>query len=106
MVITLNAFDRDLMFVSSVLAYSGSSTYVPLYWMQRRPEIHLFAARYREQQGDVKGARASYEVLRNDLGLGLLEAIIKHANFEKRQVSLSNLSLLLESFSSSFIVSF
>ncbi|XP_024363891.1 pre-mRNA-processing factor 39-1 isoform X2 [Physcomitrium patens] len=54
-------------------------------FVKRRPEIHLFAARYREQQGDVKGARASYEVLRNDLGLGLLEAIIKHANFEKRQ---------------------
>lgn len=57
-------------------------------FVKRRPEIHIFAARYREQQGDVKGARASYEVLRNDLEPGLLEAIIKHANFERRQVGL------------------
>lgn len=56
--------------------------------MQRRPEIHIFAARYRDELGDVKGARASYEILRNDLEPGLLEAIVKHANFEKRQVTL------------------
>lgn len=55
-------------------------------WMQRRPEIHLFAARYQEQLADIKGARASYEVLSNSLAPGLLEAIVKHANFEKRQV--------------------
>ncbi|KAG0613938.1 hypothetical protein M758_6G139200 [Ceratodon purpureus] len=54
-------------------------------FVKRRPEIHLFAARYREQLGDVKGARASYEVLRGELEPGLLEVIIKHANFEKRQ---------------------
>lgn len=60
------------------------------YWFwkkQRRPEIHLFGARFKEQYGDVKGARVSYEVLRNDLAVGLLEAIVKHANFEQRQVS-------------------
>jgi pre-mRNA-processing factor 39 len=57
-------------------------------FVKRRPEIHIFAARYREEQGDLKGARASYEVLRNDLEPGLLEAIVKHANFEKRQGNL------------------
>lgn len=59
------------------------------YWFlekQRRPEIHLFGARFKEQHGDVKGARVAYEVLRNDLAVGLLEAIVKHANFEQRQV--------------------
>ena len=53
---------------------------------QRCPEIHLFGARFREQQGDVKGARLSYELLSSELAPGLLEAIIKHANFEQRQV--------------------
>ena len=53
--------------------------------MQRRPEIHLFAARYREQLGDIEGASSSYRVLRNDLEPGLLEAVIKQVNFEKRQ---------------------
>lgn len=55
-------------------------------WEQRCPEIHLFGARFREQQGDVKGARLSYELLSSELAPGLLEAIIKHANFEQRQV--------------------
>lgn len=54
---------------------------------QRRPEIHLFGARFKEQHGDIKGARVAYEVLRNDVAVGLLEAIMKHANFEQRQVS-------------------
>ncbi|XP_024366580.1 pre-mRNA-processing factor 39-1 isoform X4 [Physcomitrium patens] len=60
--------------------HRASSTFV-----KRRPEIHLFAARYQEQLADIKGARASYEVLSNSLAPGLLEAIVKHANFEKRQ---------------------
>jgi hypothetical protein len=55
-------------------------------WKQRRPEVHLFAARFREQEGDVKGARSAYEVLSSELAPGLLGATVKHANFEHRQV--------------------
>ncbi|BBN13071.1 pre-mRNA-processing factor 39 [Marchantia polymorpha subsp. ruderalis] len=54
-------------------------------FVKRRPEIHLFAARFKEFQGDIKGARAEYELLSSDLAPGLLEAVIKHANFEHRQ---------------------
>lgn len=53
--------------------------------VQRRPEIHLFAARFKESRGDIKGSGAEYELLDSELAPGLLEAIIKHANFEHRQ---------------------
>jgi hypothetical protein len=55
--------------------------------LQRRPEIHLFAARFRELQGDADGARVAFEVLRNELVPGLLEVFVKKANFEHRQVA-------------------
>lgn len=74
-------------------------------FVKRRPEIHIFAARYREEQGDLKGARASYEVLRNDLEPGLLEAVVKHANFEKRQVTLVILFPLRITCTSTFFIS-
>jgi tetratricopeptide (TPR) repeat protein len=54
-------------------------------FVKRRPEVHLFAARFREQEGDVKGARSAYEVLSSELAPGLLGATVKHANFEHRQ---------------------
>lgn len=54
---------------------------------QRRPEIHLFAARFKEQNGDIAGARASYQLVHSEISPGLLEAIIKHANMEHRLVS-------------------
>ncbi|KAL2623375.1 hypothetical protein R1flu_003580 [Riccia fluitans] len=54
-------------------------------FVKRRPEIHIFAARFKEYQGDIKGARAEYELLSTELAPGLLEAVIKHANFEQRQ---------------------
>lgn len=53
---------------------------------QRRPEIHLFAARFKEQNGDIAGARASYQLVHTEISPGLLEAIIKHANMEYRLV--------------------
>ena len=55
---------------------------------QRRPEIHLFAARFREKHGDADGARVAFEILRNELVPGLLEVFVKQANFEHRQVAL------------------
>ena len=51
---------------------------------QRRPEIFLFAAKYGEEQGDLEGAKYNFSVAHH-LGPGLLEATIKHANFERRQ---------------------
>ncbi|CAM6096792.1 unnamed protein product [Calypogeia fissa] len=54
-------------------------------FVKRRPEIHLFAARFKESQGDIKGASAEYELLDTELAPGLVEAVIKHANFEHRQ---------------------
>ncbi|KAL7601288.1 hypothetical protein Lser_V15G27060 [Lactuca serriola] len=53
-------------------------------FVKRQPEIHLFAARFREHGGDIVGARASYNLVHTELSPGLLEAIIKHANMEHR----------------------
>ncbi|XP_011656771.1 pre-mRNA-processing factor 39 isoform X2 [Cucumis sativus] len=53
-------------------------------FVKRRPEIHLFAARFKEQNGDIAGARASYQLVHSEISPGLLEAIIKHANMEHR----------------------
>ncbi|GJZ17454.1 pre-mRNA-processing factor 39-like protein isoform X1 [Tanacetum coccineum] len=53
-------------------------------FVKRQPEIHLFAARFREHGGDIAGARASYQLVHSEISPGLLEAIIKHANMEHR----------------------
>ncbi|XP_022954297.1 pre-mRNA-processing factor 39-like isoform X1 [Cucurbita moschata] len=53
-------------------------------FVKRQPEIHLFAARFKEQNGDIAGARASYQLVHTEISPGLLEAIIKHANMEHR----------------------
>lgn len=53
-------------------------------FVKRQPEIHIFAARFKEQMGDIPGARAEYEFLCTELAPGLLDAIIKHANMEHR----------------------
>ncbi|XP_076942768.1 pre-mRNA-processing factor 39-1-like [Bidens hawaiensis] len=53
-------------------------------FIKRQPEIHLFAARFKEQGGDIAGARASYQLVHAEISPGLLEAIIKHANMEHR----------------------
>lgn len=57
-------------------------------YAQRQPEIHLFAARFREHSGDIPGSRAAYQLVHSEISPGLLEAIIKHANMEHRLVIL------------------
>jgi hypothetical protein len=54
--------------------------------MQRQPEIHLFCARFKEQAGDIVGARGAYQLVHTEISPGLLEAIIRHANMEHRLV--------------------
>lgn len=53
---------------------------------QRKPEIHLFAGRFKEQSGDIPGAQAAYQLVHSEISPGLLEAIVKHANMEHRLV--------------------
>ncbi|KAA8550706.1 hypothetical protein F0562_002390 [Nyssa sinensis] len=53
-------------------------------FVKRQPEIHLFAARFKEQSGDIPGAQAAYQLVHTEISPGLLEAIIKHANMEHR----------------------
>ncbi|KMT05743.1 hypothetical protein BVRB_7g166710 isoform C [Beta vulgaris subsp. vulgaris] len=53
-------------------------------FVKRQPEIHLFAARFKEQHDDVPGARAAYQLVHSEISPGLLEAIIDHANMERR----------------------
>ncbi|KAF5960700.1 hypothetical protein HYC85_001909 [Camellia sinensis] len=51
---------------------------------KRQPEIHLFAARFKEHSGDIPGARSAFQLVHTEISPGLLEAIIKHANMEHR----------------------
>ncbi|KAJ3682409.1 hypothetical protein LUZ60_014982 [Juncus effusus] len=53
-------------------------------FVKKQPEIHLFGARFKEQIGDIEGARAEYQLIYTDISPGLLEAIVKHANMEYR----------------------
>ncbi|CAN0897662.1 Pre-mRNA-processing factor 39-1 [Linum grandiflorum] len=65
-------------------------------FVKRQPDIHLFAARYREQNADIPGARAAYQRVHAELTPGLLEAIIKHANMEHRLGNLEDSFSLYE----------
>ncbi|XP_034690667.1 pre-mRNA-processing factor 39 [Vitis riparia] len=65
-------------------------------FVKRQPEIHLFAARFREQKGDIPGSRAAYQLVHTEISPGLLEAIIKHANMEHRLGNLEDAFSLYE----------
>ncbi|XP_031281026.1 pre-mRNA-processing factor 39-like [Pistacia vera] len=56
-------------------------------FVKRVPEIHLFAARFKEQNEDIDGSRAAYQLVHTEISPGFLEAIIKHANMEHRLMS-------------------
>ncbi|KAF9669774.1 hypothetical protein SADUNF_Sadunf14G0142500 [Salix dunnii] len=60
---------------------------------KRLPGIHLFAARF--------NARAPYRVVHAEIGLGLLEAVTKHANMENQlPKQIDYLDSLVDSFTS------
>ncbi|KAL4351329.1 hypothetical protein GQ457_06G028590 [Hibiscus cannabinus] len=65
-------------------------------FVKRQPEIHLFAARFKEQNGDIPGARAAYQLVHSEISPGFLEAIIKHANLERRLGKLEDAFSLYE----------
>ncbi|KAF8388287.1 hypothetical protein HHK36_026953 [Tetracentron sinense] len=65
-------------------------------FVKRQPEIHLFAGRFKEQNGDISGARAAYQFVHTAISPGLLEAIIKHANMEHRLGNLEDAFSLYE----------
>ncbi|XP_027349705.1 pre-mRNA-processing factor 39 isoform X1 [Abrus precatorius] len=65
-------------------------------FVKRQPEIHLFCARFKEQVGDIDGARAAYQLVHSEISPGLLEAIIKHANMEHRLGKLEDAFSLYE----------
>lgn len=65
-------------------------------FVKRQPEIHLFAARFREHGGDIAGARASYQLVHTEISPGLLEAIVNHANMEHRLGNLEDACTLYE----------
>ncbi|TYG93976.1 hypothetical protein ES288_A11G153100v1 [Gossypium darwinii] len=65
-------------------------------FVKRQPEIHLFAARFKEQNGDIPGARAAYQLVHNEISPGFLEAVIKHANMERRLGKLEDAFSLYE----------
>ncbi|XP_022874562.1 pre-mRNA-processing factor 39-like isoform X2 [Olea europaea var. sylvestris] len=65
-------------------------------FVKRQPEIHPFAARFREQHGDISGARAAFQLVHTEISPGLLEAIIRHANMEHRLGNLEDACSLYE----------
>ncbi|XP_019058339.1 PREDICTED: pre-mRNA-processing factor 39-like isoform X2 [Tarenaya hassleriana] len=65
-------------------------------FVKRQPEIHLFAARFKEQNEDIAGARAAYQLVHSEISPGLLEAIIRHANMERRLGNLDDAFSLYE----------
>ncbi|VYS44941.1 unnamed protein product [Arabidopsis thaliana] len=65
-------------------------------FVKKQPEIHLFAARLKEQNGDIAGARAAYQLVHSEISPGLLEAVIKHANMEYRLGNLDDAFSLYE----------
>ncbi|XP_015901156.2 pre-mRNA-processing factor 39-1 isoform X3 [Ziziphus jujuba] len=65
-------------------------------FVKRQPEIHIFSARFKEQSGDIPGARAAYQLVHSEISPGLLEAIIKHANMEHRLGNLEDAFSLYE----------
>ncbi|KAH7440208.1 hypothetical protein KP509_04G096600 [Ceratopteris richardii] len=66
-------------------------------FVKRRPEIHLFAARFKEEHGDIEGARLEYQFLNSTLAPGLLESIVRAANFEYRQANIDGASMVFTS---------
>ncbi|KAG7984816.1 hypothetical protein I3843_04G179700 [Carya illinoinensis] len=65
-------------------------------FVKRQPEIHLFAARFKEQIGDIPGSQAAYQLVHTEISPGLIEAIIKHANMEYRLGNLEDAYSLYE----------
>ncbi|XP_020867264.1 pre-mRNA-processing factor 39 isoform X3 [Arabidopsis lyrata subsp. lyrata] len=65
-------------------------------FVKKQPEIHLFAARLKEKNGDIAGARAAYQLVHSEISPGLLEAVIKHANMEHRLGNLDDAFSLYE----------
>ncbi|XP_031268786.1 pre-mRNA-processing factor 39 isoform X1 [Pistacia vera] len=65
-------------------------------FVKRVPEIHLFAARFKEQNEDIDGSRAAYQLVHTEISPGFLEAIIKHANMEHRLGNLEGAFSLYE----------
>ncbi|KAJ6852808.1 pre-mRNA-processing factor 39 isoform X1 [Iris pallida] len=53
-------------------------------FVKKRVEIHLFAAKFKELNGDITGARTEYQLLYSEISPSLLEALVKHANMEYR----------------------
>ncbi|ESQ36521.1 hypothetical protein EUTSA_v10006844mg [Eutrema salsugineum] len=65
-------------------------------FVKKQPEIHIFAARLKEQNGDIAGARAAFQLVHSEISPGLLEAVIKHANMEQRLGNLDDAFSLYE----------
>ncbi|XP_010457436.1 PREDICTED: pre-mRNA-processing factor 39 isoform X1 [Camelina sativa] len=65
-------------------------------FVKKQPEIHLLAARLKEENGDIAGARAVYQLMHSEISPGLLEAVIEHANMERRLGNLDDAFTLYE----------
>lgn len=72
-------------YVCKFVLYLNLIDYINFFW-QKQPEIHLFAARFKELSGDIVGARTQYQILYSEVSPGLLEAFVRHANMEYRLV--------------------
>ncbi|KAL5997301.1 hypothetical protein ACLOJK_008231 [Asimina triloba] len=58
-----------------------------LAWKQRVPGIHLFCAKFKEQIGDILGARAAFLPSSAELSSDFIDNVKRKANMEKRLAS-------------------
>ncbi|XP_010475046.1 PREDICTED: pre-mRNA-processing factor 39-like isoform X1 [Camelina sativa] len=65
-------------------------------FVKKQPEIHLLAARLKEENGDIAGARAVYQLMHSEISPGLLEAVNEHAYMERRLGNLDDAFTLYE----------
>ncbi|XAR66662.1 hypothetical protein NMG60_11012964 [Bertholletia excelsa] len=53
-------------------------------FLKNTPEIHFFNAQFKEQIGDIDGARAEFLPLDDEFGSYFVQQVVKEANMEKR----------------------
>lgn len=62
----------------------GAMQRATLVYCKRRPEMHLFSARFEERHGNIEACRAIYKYVLGELAPRLVQVVTAAANFERR----------------------
>jgi pre-mRNA-processing factor 39 len=63
---------------------------------KRKPECHLWKARFDERRGEIEACRSGYQHLLKDVAPNLLQGIVAYANLERRQGSVESASKVFQ----------